>query len=225
MSQTPKEQLAAFYESHHSRGKYDYFYGGEDRKNLFIKLVGSGKKVLEVGCRAGNLTQFIVQGNDVVGVDIDREALKLCNERLGCDVHWIDIDVEPLPFANQSFDVVVFSEVMEHVRFPKKSLTEIQRVLKASGQLVGSVPNSFRLRNRMRFLFGRPYESDVSHFRQYSHSILRNQLSPYFTKIQIYPVSGHLLGGGSTGIPVFSWLPFKVKALFALDLVFVGEPK
>ena len=34
-----------------------------------------------------------------------------------------------------------------------------------------------------------------------------------------------LLGGGRTGIPVFPWLPFPIRALFALDLVFVGVAK
>jgi len=225
MSNTQKEEVATFYEAHHSHGKYDYLYGGEDRKEMFVQLVGTGKSVLEVGCRAGNLTQHFAKENTVVGVDIDRTALKLFQERLGCQGHWVDVDVEPLPFPDQSFDTVVFSEVMEHVRFPQKALGEIRRVLKPAGRLIGSVPNSFRFRNRLRFLVGRQYESDPSHLRQYSHSILRRELESHFRAIEIHPVSGHLLGGGSTGIPVFPWLPFRVRALFALDLVFVGTPK
>ena len=151
MSNTQKEEVAAFYEAHHSHGKYDYLYGGEDRKEMFVQLVGTGKSVLEVGCRAGNLTQHFAKGNTVVGVDIDRTALKLFQERLGCQGHWVDVDVEPLPFPDQSFDTVVFSEVMEHVRFPQKAFGEIRRVLKPAGRLIGSVPNSFRFRNRLRF--------------------------------------------------------------------------
>ena len=225
MSDSQKEQVASFYEAHHSRGKYDYFYGGEDRKKLFVQLVGTGKVVLEVGCRAGNLTQHYVSGNTLVGVDIDRAALKLFEERLGSKGYWVDVDTEPLPFRNGTFDVVVFSEVMEHVRFPKKALAEICRVLRPDGRLIGSVPNAFRLRNRFRFLFGQQYESDPSHLRQYSSVILKRELESHFSDIKIHPVSGHLLGGGSTGIPVFSWLPFRIRSLFALDLVFVGRPK
>ena len=225
MSDSQKEQVASFYEAHHSRGKYDYFYGGEDRKKLFVQLVGTGKVVLEVGCRAGNLTQHYVSGNTLVGVDIDRAALKLFEERLGTKGYWVDVDTEPLPFRNGTFDVVVFSEVMEHVRFPKKALAEICRVLRPGGRLIGSVPNAFRLRNRFRFLFGQQYESDPSHLRQYSSAILKRELESHFSDIKIHPVSGHLLGGGRTGIPVFSWLPFRIRSLFALDLVFVGRPK
>ncbi|HKS36762.1 MAG TPA: class I SAM-dependent methyltransferase [Verrucomicrobiae bacterium] len=223
-SNQAKNQIAAFYEEHQKRGKYDYLYGDEARKDLFVRLIGQGRSVLEVGCRAGNLTQHYAQGNQVVGCDVDRNALKLFEERLGLKGIWLDADQEPLPFPDASFDVVVLAEVMEHLRFPARALREIARVLKADGRLVGSVPNAFRFRNRLRFLFGKPYELDPSHLRSYSVTLVRKQLEPYFNNIEILPVGGHLIGGGRTGIPVFPWLPDRIKAFFALDLIFTGNP-
>jgi ubiquinone/menaquinone biosynthesis C-methylase UbiE len=220
-----KSQVAEFYEEFQSRGKYDYFYGGEDRKDLYVDLIGKGHRILEVGCRSGNLTQYFYEGNDVVGIDVDRNALKEFKKRLNLSGQWVDVDSEDFPFVDAQFDVVVFSEVMEHLRFPQKALKEIARVLKPKGRLIGSVPNAFRLRNRLKFLFGKPYEVDASHLRSYSHALLRQELSSCFEEIEIHPISGHLLGGGSTGIPVFTWLPFRIRALFALDLVFVGVGK
>jgi ubiquinone/menaquinone biosynthesis C-methylase UbiE len=220
-----KSQVAEFYEEFQSRGKYDYFYGGEDRKDLYVNLIGKGHRILEVGCRSGNLTQYFHEGNDVVGIDVDRNALKEFKKRLNLSGQWVDVDSEDFPFADAQFDVVVFSEVMEHLRFPQKALKEIARVLKPKGRLIGSVPNAFRFRNRLKFLFGKPYEGDPSHLRSYSYALLRQELSSYFEQIEIHPISGHLLGGGSTGIPVFTWLPFRIRALFALDLVFVGVGK
>ncbi|MBL68079.1 MAG: hypothetical protein CMO74_06445 [Verrucomicrobiales bacterium] len=220
-----KSQVAEFYEEFQSRGKYDYLYGDEARKNLYVELIGKGHRILEVGCRAGNLTQHYHEGNEVVGVDVDRNALKEFEKRLSLKGHWVDVDSEDLPFDDGKFDVVVFSEVMEHLRFPQKALEKIERVLKPGGRLIGSVPNAFRLRNRMKFLFGKPFEVDASHLRSYSHELLRRELSTFFDQIEIHPVSGHLLGGGSTGVPVFPWLPFRIRALFALDLVFVGVSK
>lgn len=168
---------------------------------MFVQLVGTGKSVLEVGCRAGNLTQHFAKENTVVGVDIDRTALKLFQERLGCQGHWVDVDVEPLPFPDQSFDTVVFSEVMEHVRFPQKALGEIRRVLKPAGRLIGSVPNSFRFRNRLRFLVGRQYESDPSHLRQYSHSILRRELSRTSVQSRFIPSPGICSAAAARAFP------------------------
>jgi 2-polyprenyl-3-methyl-5-hydroxy-6-metoxy-1,4-benzoquinol methylase len=224
MSET-KEQVAAFYEEFQKRGKYDYLYGDEARKHLMVRLVGTGHDILDVGCRAGNLTQHYAKGNRVTGADVDRNALKLFEERLGTKGHWVDVDSEPLPFASESFDVVVFSEVMEHVRFPQKALGEIQRVLRSGGRLVGSVPNSFRLRNRLRFLFGNPFEPDPSHLRSYSPASLRRELGQHFAMVKLHPISGHLIGGGRTGVPVFTWLPFRIRALFALDLAFECHSK
>ena len=223
--QTSKSQVAEFYEEFQSRGKYDYIYGDEACKNLYVELIGQGNQILEVGCRSGNLTQYYHEGNEVVGVDVDRNALVEFGKRLDLESHWVDVDSEPLPFREGQFDVVVFSEVMEHLRFPQKTLEEIQRVLKPEGRMIGSVPNSFRLRNRLKFLFGNAFEVDASHLRSYSHVLLRRELSTFFNRIEIHPISGHLLGGGSTGVPVFTWLPFRIRALFALDLVFVGIAK
>lgn len=217
-----KNQVAEFYEDFQSRGKYDYLYGDEERKNLYVNLIGKGQKILEVGCRAGNLTQYFYEGNDVIGIDVDRNALKEFEKRLGLDSKWVDVDSEDIPFEDGQFDMVVFSEVMEHLRFPQKALGEIARVLRKNGRLVGSVPNAFRLRNRFKFLLGKPFETDPSHLRSYSHRTVHEELRESFEKIVIHPISGHLLGGGSTGVPVFSWLPFTIRSLFALDLVFVG---
>jgi SAM-dependent methyltransferase len=220
-----KEQTASFYEEFQKHGKYDYIYGDKARRDLLVRLIGRNHSILEVGCRAGNLTQHYLTGNEVTGVDVDRNALKLFEERLGLKGQWVDVDSEALPFDDGRFDVVVFSEVMEHLRFPQKVLKEIGRVLIPAGRLIGSVPNAFRLRNRLRFLRGVAFEADPSHLRCYSAALLRRALGEQFEEIEIHPISGHLLGGGSTGIPVFSWMPFRIRTLFALDLVFVAIPR
>ena len=93
-----KKQVAEFYEDFQSRGKYDYFYGDEKRKNLYIQLIGKSNKILEVGCRSGNLTQFYHEGNEVVGIDVDRNALIEFEKRLSLMSHWVDVDSEDLPF-------------------------------------------------------------------------------------------------------------------------------
>ena len=110
---------------------------------------------------------------------------------------------------------------MDHLRFPQKSLHEVFRV--NNGKLIGSAPNAFRLRNRMKFLIGKPFETDPSHLRSYSDKTLSEELNKVFDKVEIHPISGHLLGGGSSGVPVFEWLPYPIRNLFALDLLFEAK--
>lgn len=222
-SPASKNQVAACYERHHDAAKYEFLFGDPARRDLLVRLIGRGQKVLDVGCRAGNLTRYYHDGNDVVGVDVDRNALDLFREELGLPAHWADLDSEPLPLEDASFDVVVFTEVMEHLRFPDRALAEIARVLAPHGRLIGSVPNAFRLRNRLRFLAGKHFEDDPTHLRSYSVATLRDTLAHRFEGIEIHPVSGHLLGGGRTGLPVFGWLPHRIRALFCLDLVFTAR--
>ena len=123
--------------------------------------------MLDLGCRYGALTAFYADGNEVVGVDIDREALDAAAERLGIETQWADLD-EPLAFDDGSFDVVVIGEVLEHIREPQRLLDEARRVLRPGGTLVGSTPNGFRLKNRIRFLAGRHPEPDPTHLHLFS---------------------------------------------------------
>ena len=64
--------------------------------------------MLDLGCRDGALTSAYVEGNTVVGADIDQVALARA-EKLGIETRWADLD-EPLPFEDASFDVVVAGE-------------------------------------------------------------------------------------------------------------------
>jgi SAM-dependent methyltransferase len=148
------------YRRHHEERREDGFvFCGPERLPLFAEWVGGpGLRVLDLGCRDGALTSAYLAGNDVVGVDADREALARAAER-GIETVWADLE-EGLPFEDASFDVVVLGEVLEHLRFPEQLLAEVARVLVPGGKVVGSVPNGFRLKTRLRFLLGRPPEND-----------------------------------------------------------------
>src|SRR5437867_2146075 len=152
------EDLSERYGEHHrERRTREFVYAGEERVELFREYVGGpGRRVLDLGCRYGALTRMYMQGNDVVGIDVDREALAEA-AKLGIETRWADVDA-PLPFEDASFDVVVAGELLEHVRDPAGLVAEAKRVLRPGGQFVASVPNAFRLKNRLRFLAGRKPE-------------------------------------------------------------------
>jgi SAM-dependent methyltransferase len=160
---TRLDELSERYREHHrTRRGRDFVFGGGERAELFRQLVGGpGRRVLDLGCRYGALTRAYVDGNDVVGVDVDREALADA-AALGIETCWADVD-EPLPFPDESFDVVVAGELIEHLRDPDRLVGEARRVLRPGGRFVGSVPNFFRLRNRLAMLAGRPLDHDPTH--------------------------------------------------------------
>jgi len=147
-------------------------------------------RVLDLGCRDGALTGAYLSGNRVVGVDVDRVALARANER-GIETVWADLD-QPLPFENDLFDTVVIAEVLEHLRFPEIVLTEAKRVLVPGGAIVGSVPNSYRLKSRFRFLLGRPPERDPTMLRMFRPSDVTRLLKD-FEQIEISLLAGRFV--------------------------------
>ena len=100
-------------------------------------------------------------GNEVVGVDVDREALDEA-ATLGIQTVWADVE-RPLPFDDAAFDVVIAAELLEHLRGPDCLVTEITRVLRPGGTIAGSLPNAYRLKNRLSALAGRRIAQDPTH--------------------------------------------------------------
>ena len=200
-------RLATQYRQHHAERRSDgEFVFVPERLPLFVEAVGGpGKRVLDLGCRTGAVTQHFLSGNEVVGIDVDSDALERARAR-GISTVWGDVE-EALPFDDASFDVVVAGEILEHTRFPDDVVAEIARVLRPNGVLVGSVPNAYRLKNRLVFLAGRPPEHDPTHLRMFSPATIRSQLAP-------------------VGEPSLSFVGGRLARfhgrLFANDLVFVS---
>ena len=202
------EELSRRYAAHNrlERGA-GFVFAGPERIQLFRRHVGGpGRRVLDLGCRDGALTKAYAAGNEIVGVDADREALAAA-ERLGFETHWADLD-EPLAFDDGSFDVVVAGELLEHLRDPARLVGEVHRVLRPGGTFVGSVPNAYRLKNRVRFLLGREPEDDPTHLQMFAPDDVRTLLAD-FDDPELHFIAGRL-------VPVHA-------RLFANDIVFSGR--
>jgi SAM-dependent methyltransferase len=154
---------ARYAEQHRKRARgSDFVYGGLERAEAICRAIGApGKRILDIGCRSGALTRSFAEGNEVVGLDVDRDALAEA-AKLGIQTVWADAE-EALPFEDASFDVVVAAELLEHLREPERLVREAGRILRPGGALVGSVPNAYRLKNRLRFLAGRDPERNPTH--------------------------------------------------------------
>ena len=130
------DQLSERYAEHNrtERGR-GFVFAGAEREQLFRRYVGGpGRRVLDLGCRDGALTEAYASGNDVVGVDADKEALAEAARR-GIETHWADLD-QPLQFDDASFDVVVSTLTLCTVDDQPRSVAELRRVLRPGGRLL-----------------------------------------------------------------------------------------
>jgi SAM-dependent methyltransferase len=122
-----------------------------------------GKRILDVGCGPG--VQFLkhVASNEVHGVDISQYALEEAAKN-GLIPHQVTLGDEPLPFGDNSFDIVIATDIFEHLFDPLALLFEIKRVMKDDALLIASVPNHFLWWMLIRMMLNKglvlPYHTD-----------------------------------------------------------------
>lgn len=128
---------------------YTYF----ECKKAYIKNIKvSNKKILDIGCGDGEFSSMLLNNNNkVFGLDISETAVRAAQER-GIQAEYFDVN-ENLSFEDESFDIVLIFDTLEHVFDPCFILKESYRVLKPDGILYCGIPNASMLVNRLRFLF------------------------------------------------------------------------
>ena len=101
----------------------------------------TGKKVLDAGCANGRFSRLAIMKNaNVTSFDISH-LLVLLAHQVTTVATPVTCDVLAIPFASEEFDLVISSEVVEHVACPGKAMKEMNRVLKIGGSLVLTCPN------------------------------------------------------------------------------------
>jgi SAM-dependent methyltransferase len=95
--------------------------------------------ILEIGCSAGLLIRALQHRGyaRVSGIDISSDAIALCRKE-GLDAR--QMDAQKLSFADESFDLLTASDVLEHLPDEAQALQEWRRVLKPDGILILFVP-------------------------------------------------------------------------------------
>lgn len=117
------------------------------RRRAFFLLdaleLRDGQTVLDCGCGMGFYLMAIGQLRrvDLTGLDGDPKRLEWAR-REGVPARLVFGDAQQLPFADESFDSVLMSEVLEHLPDDGRALLEAYRVLRPGGALAVSVPNA-----------------------------------------------------------------------------------
>ncbi len=157
-----------------------YYYEHSQRYEFFADQCKE-KTVLDAACGVGYGSQLLAKAGAkrVLGVDISEEAIQLAKSQFnGEKVSFEPADVTHLHVPNDSFDVAVSFETLEHIAKPEAFVKELKRVLKPNGLLIISTPNS-QFGNKSQT--ANPYHLSELTFNQFK--LLINQ---YFQIEQIY---------------------------------------
>lgn len=118
-------------------------FNGSARPSRWVRT----GRVLDVGCGSGYDTLELMQsGANVVGIDLSERALR---QAASADVSSVRATPLAYPFADETFDVVVMSQVLEHLTDPLAALESTRRILRPGGKLLVLAPNSRSLQRRV----------------------------------------------------------------------------
>lgn len=115
--------------------------------------------ILDIGTGSGSdllMIQDALSDKEILsyGIDSCEEYINICmSKNINCKK--CDIEFERIPFSDNSFDVVILNQVMEHTKQIFHIINEIHRILKIGGNFIIGVPNLASLHNRILLLFGR----------------------------------------------------------------------
>lgn len=179
-------------QSDHSDWAADYFRPQYNREivNLVNDVADRGN-LLEVGGAPFHLTYIFDQiGYDVTALDIDPFRFDAYLNAHDLDARECDIEREQFPVDDNSQDIILFSEVIEHLRInPNNALEEMYRVLRPGGRVILTTPQLFSLISIYRYpstgsLTVQPYEEycrldelgHMGHAREYTPAEVRTFL-------------------------------------------------
>lgn len=146
---------------------------------MSLMTIDPGKTYLDIGCSSGFLlAELIAKGaakDHVFGVDISDEALAACREKGLINVYQMDAARIDLP--ENSFDYIIASDCLEHLREDERALENWQKLLKPGGRLILFVP-------AFMFLWS-PHDVVNHHFRRYTSGELTDKVkAAQFTVIR-----------------------------------------
>ena len=137
----------------------------------FVKALAPAEVALDLGVGDGRVAALL-QAARLTGADVSQVALDRARTRLpDAELVLVEPD-EPLPFADNVFDLVTCIETLEHVRDVQLALSEIRRVLRPAGRLALTTPASAR----WRVLFRGVEHPFSPHIRSFTRRSLRTTL-------------------------------------------------
>jgi SAM-dependent methyltransferase len=104
------------------------------------RLVRPGDRVLDAGCGSGRLFAYDLRGRAslIFGVDISPDVAH--NANIDAPLR---ASLAALPFASETFDLIICKHVLEHLEEPESAFRELARVLRPHGRLLVLAPNRF----------------------------------------------------------------------------------
>jgi SAM-dependent methyltransferase len=158
----------------------DVFKGSVDRFCVIASALRGARRVLDVGAGHGLLLSLLREfGHECHALDVqDQPTAHPDTYDMGIVFRLCNVEVDPIPYPDESFDAVVCCQVLEHFSHSHlPAMKEIWRVLRPGGIVEIDVPNAVSFRNRSRMLRGKHVTFDYEDHYLYATPILYKGMS------------------------------------------------
>lgn len=132
---------------------------------LLLPVIKNTTKVLEIGCYTAEVLDYLPENTDYTGIDFDTTAIEIARQK-GINVISVNFDQEEIKLSDK-FDVIICTEVLEHLIDPDAIMRKIHELLKDDGTVLISLPNENTIYHRLMSLFG--YGIDMCAFQPHKH--------------------------------------------------------
>lgn len=203
-----------------------YFLIHEARYRYILKkireLAGNRKlKILDVGCYPYHLGAALESlGHEVWGISSTHEPIK--NKKVAI----LNIETDPFPYKDNAFDLVLCSEVVEHLpHSPMPALREMYRVTKPGGHVLITTPNITRSINQGKMLLGRApaYSIDAFLANEGKGNNLYHRHNREFTLRELTTLTKHAGWTITKATHFISYHPFRRRNRRDNPLLWTGK--
>ncbi len=198
---------------------YHKWEKSRDEKFLNLLEFNPNSKILDIGCGNGKFTSKVkikVGSSSVYGIEIYDTFIEMA-EKQGISIIKHDLNKFPYPIKDNSFDIIISNQVIEHLYYPVKFMIEIYRILKSGGYAIISTENLSSWDNIVVLLYGYfPFSMQLDSGLKLGNPISPNYRDKYKEK---YPPHIRVLTW-KTLIDIANYAGFKVEKIIGSGHIF-----
>jgi SAM-dependent methyltransferase len=201
--------------------------------HLLSPRIRDGVKILDIGGYTAKLLGLLPPSVEYYDVDFDEGALQTAMKK-GAKVLKVDLEEEEIPLTSK-FDIIVVTELLEHLKDPEKLVLQIKKLLKDGGVVLISLPNECTLYHRLKVFFGKGVDGTgfAPHYHLHFPTINQNNefVRRHFKIIEkryfVHTDVGGKAGKVLSKIPIGFWMMLANArpSLFARGVIFLCEQK
>ena len=146
--------------------------------NIEKALKNKRSKILDIGCGPGLKSFVLSKKHKVIGFDVDKKQVGAW-KKYNCNLFLAS--AEEIPIKTKSFDTILCTEVLEHVKDYKKLLNDVLRIIKKQGRIIITTPNAATNRSGEKY----------GHFKEFRIEELKKLFQKNNLRINYYFFTNH----------------------------------